>query len=801
VTDVLHELLELDRREPSCATARRARSRWSASCSSGSRRSTHRDTEVSLRSVLAVADGALDEATRADDASVLAVGRVAAARRPDRGEGQHRGGGTPGHCRRDVPRRATVTSDAPLVHRLRDAGMVVLAATNLSEWANFRSPRSTSGWSAVGGLTVNPYQLDRSAGGSSSGSGAAVAARLAPLAVGTETDGSITCPASLNGLAGLKPTVGTIPTAGVVPIAASQDSPGPMARTVADVAALYEVLAGRAGVLERIDAGREGAQGRRRDHASHVAPRDRCVLRGRDSRCSTHAGRRSPTSPIRPHRATWTTTSSRSCSARSPTTSRATSRVATATVRGRSPRPSHTRGPTPTSSFATSATSSSNAPIATGGRRSESYAPARERNLAWATDHVPLDRVARRRRRRRSVVRPGVEERPDTRRAPCRVLGDLQRALDRGVADRDGADGPRRRAPRRPLARRTSRQRAGAACDRGGVRARARPARRWRAAADVPPRTARLADGSRRESRRGVRVAHDMPAVTVEDPTTLVHLEAPSPDSRPRPVRTVVTAPSALEGEGFPVRRAFHGISIADLDPFVHMDQMGEVLYAPGEPKGTPWHPHRGLRDRDLHDRRHVPAPRLDRRWRPHRERRHAVDDGRQGDPAHRAAARGARRVRRALPRRPALGEPAVEGQDGRPPLPGHHPGGRRAAHDAGRRARSFVSSPAPSRASGPGRHAHPHRPRARDPRPGRAPRAAVGPELQRARLRARGTRHRRRRARRARTRASSPSSVRATTSSPRRVRVATRAPRTSSCSCSAVRRSASRSRPTGRSS
>jgi quercetin 2,3-dioxygenase len=86
-----------------------------------------------------------------------------------------------------------------------------------------------------------------------------------------------------------------------------------------------------------------------------------------------------------------------------------------------------------------------------------------------------------------------------------------------------------------------------------------------------------------------------MPAVTVEDPTTLVHLEAPSPDSRPRPVRTVVTAPSALEGEGFPVRRAFHGISIADLDPFVHMDQMGEVLYAPGEPKGTPWHPHRGF--------------------------------------------------------------------------------------------------------------------------------------------------------------------------------------------------------------
>jgi redox-sensitive bicupin YhaK (pirin superfamily) len=86
-----------------------------------------------------------------------------------------------------------------------------------------------------------------------------------------------------------------------------------------------------------------------------------------------------------------------------------------------------------------------------------------------------------------------------------------------------------------------------------------------------------------------------MPAVTVEDPTTLARIEAPSAASRARPVRTVVTAPSGHEGEGFPVRRAFHGISLADLDPFVHMDQMGEVLYAPGEPKGTPWHPHRGF--------------------------------------------------------------------------------------------------------------------------------------------------------------------------------------------------------------
>ena len=86
-----------------------------------------------------------------------------------------------------------------------------------------------------------------------------------------------------------------------------------------------------------------------------------------------------------------------------------------------------------------------------------------------------------------------------------------------------------------------------------------------------------------------------MPAVTVEDLTTLARITRPEPGSRPRPVVKVTTAPAGLEGEGFPVRRAFHGIAMAELDPFVHMDQMGEVLYAPGEPKGTPWHPHRGF--------------------------------------------------------------------------------------------------------------------------------------------------------------------------------------------------------------
>ncbi len=134
------------------------------------------------------------------------------------------------------------TRDAPLVTRLREAGAIVLASTNLSQWANMRSLRSTSGYSATAGLVGNPWALDRSPGGSSSGSGAAVAAGLAPLAVGTETDGSIVCPASVNGIVGLKPTVGAVPATHVVPISASQDSPGPMGRTVSDVARLYAVL-------------------------------------------------------------------------------------------------------------------------------------------------------------------------------------------------------------------------------------------------------------------------------------------------------------------------------------------------------------------------------------------------------------------------------------------------------------------------------------------------------------------------------------------------------------------------------
>ena len=135
--------------------------------------------------------------------------------------------------------------DAPIVARLREAGAIVLGKTNLSEWANIRSSHSTSGWSALGGLTRNPYALDRNACGSSSGSGAAVAATLAAVAIGTETDGSITCPASVNGLVGLKPTVGLLSRRHIVPISSQQDTAGPMARTVADAAVLLTVVAGR----------------------------------------------------------------------------------------------------------------------------------------------------------------------------------------------------------------------------------------------------------------------------------------------------------------------------------------------------------------------------------------------------------------------------------------------------------------------------------------------------------------------------------------------------------------------------
>ncbi|MFC1525386.1 amidase [Candidatus Latescibacterota bacterium] len=139
---------------------------------------------------------------------------------------------------------STPSRDSAVAARLRQAGAVLLAKANLSEWANFRSTRSTSGWSARGGQTRNPYVLDRNPCGSSSGSAVATSANLCAAAIGTETDGSIVCPSNANGIVGIKPTVGLVSRAGIVPISHTQDTAGPMARTVADAAAVLGALTG-----------------------------------------------------------------------------------------------------------------------------------------------------------------------------------------------------------------------------------------------------------------------------------------------------------------------------------------------------------------------------------------------------------------------------------------------------------------------------------------------------------------------------------------------------------------------------
>ncbi|MGA9356389.1 MAG: amidase, partial [Terriglobales bacterium] len=139
---------------------------------------------------------------------------------------------------------AKVPKDSFVVQRLRAAGAIILGKTNLSEWANIRSNHSTSGWSGRGGLTKNPYALDRNPCGSSSGTGAAISSNLAAAGIGTETDGSIVCPSSANGLVGIKPTVGLVSRAGIIPISHSQDTAGPMCRTVRDAAILLGVLTG-----------------------------------------------------------------------------------------------------------------------------------------------------------------------------------------------------------------------------------------------------------------------------------------------------------------------------------------------------------------------------------------------------------------------------------------------------------------------------------------------------------------------------------------------------------------------------
>ncbi|HEX5839115.1 MAG TPA: amidase [Anaerolineales bacterium] len=164
--------------------------------------------------------------------------------------------------------------DAFLVKQLRKAGVVILGKTNLSEWANFRGRRSVSGWSSRGGLTRNPYALDRSASGSSSGSGAAVAANLCAAAVGTETDGSIISPAQTNGIVGIKPTLGLVSRSGIIPIAHSQDTAGPMARTVEDTAILLGAMTG-------VDAADSATRlSRKRSYSNYTKFLDRDGLSG-----------------------------------------------------------------------------------------------------------------------------------------------------------------------------------------------------------------------------------------------------------------------------------------------------------------------------------------------------------------------------------------------------------------------------------------------------------------------------------------------------------------------------------------
>jgi amidase len=159
--------------------------------------------------------------------------------------------------------------DSHVAKRLRDAGAVILGKTNLSEWANFRSTRSTSGWSGRGGQTKSPYALDRNPCGSSAGTGSAIAARLAAVGIGPETDGSIICPSAGAGLVGIKPTVGLVSRAGIIPISHSQDTAGPMARSVADAAVVLSVIAGRD---EADDATSQDRRAVAPDYLAHLKP-------------------------------------------------------------------------------------------------------------------------------------------------------------------------------------------------------------------------------------------------------------------------------------------------------------------------------------------------------------------------------------------------------------------------------------------------------------------------------------------------------------------------------------------------
>ncbi len=164
--------------------------------------------------------------------------------------------------------------DAPMAARLREAGAILIGKANLSEWANYRSTRSISGWSAMGGLVRNPYALDRNACGSSSGSGAAGAASYAAATIGTETSGSIVCPSSMNGLVGLKPTVGLVSRTGVVPISHTMDTPGPMTRSVMDAALVLTAIVG----ADPADKATADADRRKTDYTAALKPE---ALKGR----------------------------------------------------------------------------------------------------------------------------------------------------------------------------------------------------------------------------------------------------------------------------------------------------------------------------------------------------------------------------------------------------------------------------------------------------------------------------------------------------------------------------------------
>jgi amidase len=241
-----------------------------------------------LRSVIAVSPRALDDA-RAMDAE-RAAGNVRGALHgvpvlvKDNIETADGSATTAG----SLALRDNVTlRDAPVVRRLKDAGAVVIGKTNLSEWANIRSAFSISGWSAVGGLVKNPYALDRSAAGSSSGTGSAIAASLAAAGVGTETDGSVVAPSAFCGLVGLKPTVGLVSRTHVVPISHSQDTPGPMCRSVEDAAILLTAMAG----ADPADAATAEADARRCDYAAALAG---ATLKGRRLGVLGYAARARP---------------------------------------------------------------------------------------------------------------------------------------------------------------------------------------------------------------------------------------------------------------------------------------------------------------------------------------------------------------------------------------------------------------------------------------------------------------------------------------------------------------------------